>query len=147
MTKEELITLAQQAADNYGLQRSLVCAVIEQESGWNTWAIRYEPAFLIKYVNPIPNLSATERAARSTSWGLMQIMGQVARELKLSAKYLSELCDPELGLSYGCLHLRNKIQRAGGNVGKGLLRYNGGGNQQYDDEVLAKVATYKHLDR
>ena len=46
----QLLTLARQAAADHGLDPVLVCAVIEQESGWNTWSMRYEPAFFARYV-------------------------------------------------------------------------------------------------
>ena len=45
--------------------------------------MRYEPAFFTKYVAPLytnNKITATEAYARGFSWGLMQVMGQVARE-------------------------------------------------------------------
>ena len=75
----EFIALARDAAARYGLDPALVCALIEQESAWDAHAIRYEPGFRSRYVAPLA-LPATEEVARSISWGLMQVMGQVARE-------------------------------------------------------------------
>ena len=49
----KLVALAQRAAEAERLEPALVCAVVEQESGWNPWAIRYEPAFFAKYVAPL----------------------------------------------------------------------------------------------
>ena len=63
---------------------ALVCAIVEQESSWNTWAMRYEPAFFAKYVAGLytnNKITASEAYARGFSWGLMQVMGQVAREM------------------------------------------------------------------
>jgi soluble lytic murein transglycosylase-like protein len=82
-SRAELISLARAAALAHSLDPALVCAVCEQESAWNPWAIRYEPGFLARYVAPLftaGKISATEAYARSFSWGLMQVMGQVARE-------------------------------------------------------------------
>jgi soluble lytic murein transglycosylase-like protein len=82
-TRESLIALARAAAAAHSLDPALVCAVVEQESAWNSWAIRFEPGFLARYVAPLHaagKISATEAYARSFSWGLMQVMGQVARE-------------------------------------------------------------------
>ncbi len=45
-----LQTLARKAAAAQALDPALVCAVVEQESSWNPWAIRYEPVFFSKYV-------------------------------------------------------------------------------------------------
>src|SRR5437899_12544316 len=94
----KLLALAQRAAEAEGLDPALVCAVVEQESAWNPWAMRYEPAFFTKYVAPLytnNKVSATEAYARGFSWGLMQVMGQVAREAGFDALFLSAFRDPE----------------------------------------------------
>src|SRR5579862_8353149 len=101
----KLVALAQHAAEAEGLDPALVCAVVEQESAWNPWAMRYEPAFFAKYVASLytnNKVTASEAYARGFSWGLMQVMGQVAREMGFDAPFLSELCDPEQGLAIGC---------------------------------------------
>ena len=90
---------------------ALVCAMCEQESAWNTYAIRYEPGFRTRYVAPL-GLPPTEEIARSISWGLMQVMGQVAREHGFDGKFLSALCDPALGLDIGCAALASKLVTA-----------------------------------
>src|SRR5690348_850750 len=93
----ELIALARAAAERHHLNAQLVCAVIEQESGWNAWAIRYEPAFYERYVAPQRTSGAltsdTEARARAFSWGLMQVMGQVAREHAFASASLASLCE------------------------------------------------------
>ena len=109
----KLLLLAQRAAEAEGLDAALVCAVVEQESGWNPWAMRYEPAFFAKYVAPLytnNKVGATEAYARGISWGLMQVMGQTAREKGASSLYLSTLCDPAVGLAVGCRILRQKLE-------------------------------------
>lgn len=71
-----LLDLARKAADAEGLDPAVVCAVVEQESAWNTWAMRYEPLFFAKYVAPLytnNKVGATEAYARGFSWGLMQV--------------------------------------------------------------------------
>ena len=108
----KFLVLAQRAAEAEGLDAALVCAVVEQESGWNPWAMRYEPAFFAKYVAPLytnNKVGATEAYARGISWGLMQVMGQTAREKGASSLYLSTLCDPAVGLAVGCRILRQKL--------------------------------------
>ena len=49
----KLIQMAQRAAGAEGLDAALVCAVVEQESGWNPWAMRYEPAFTMRPISYI----------------------------------------------------------------------------------------------
>jgi soluble lytic murein transglycosylase-like protein len=138
---DDLQTLARQIAQRHGLDPTLVCAIVEQESAWNPWAMRYEPAFRQRYVPG--NLAATEATARAFSWGLMQVMGQVAREHGCRARYLSELCDPETALDIGCRVLSAKLDQAGGDLRRALLLWNGGGRPEYADEVLARVARYQ----
>jgi soluble lytic murein transglycosylase-like protein len=142
MKLDELIQLARNVSAQFGLDPALVCAMCEHESnGWDTWAIRYEPAFYQKYVEPM-NLSETEKHARSFSYGLMQVMGQVAREYGFNGKYLTELCDPELNLIYGCKKLARCMKLAKGDVREALLKYNGGGNPKYPDLVLHYYSKY-----
>jgi soluble lytic murein transglycosylase-like protein len=72
----KLVALARRAAEEEGLDPALVCAVVEQESNWNPWAIRYEPLFFAKYVAPLytnNKVGATEAYSRGISWGLMQV--------------------------------------------------------------------------
>ncbi|HXX99800.1 MAG TPA: lytic transglycosylase domain-containing protein [Candidatus Limnocylindrales bacterium] len=142
----KLMALARKAAEAEGLDAAVVCAVVEQESGWNPWAMRYEPLFFAKYVAPLytnNKVGATEAYARGFSWGLMQVMGQTARETGVNSLFLSMLCDPAAGLAVGCKILRKKIEAAGGDLHEALLAWNGGGNPDYADEVMARVAKYR----
>ena len=141
----QLVTIARKYAAAQSLDPALVCAIIEQESGWNTWAIRYEPAFFAKYVASLytnNKVSASEAYARGFSWGLMQVMGQVARETGFDSPFLSALCDPEQGLAIGCKVLRKKFDAMDGDITRALLAWNGGGNPAYPAQVLARQARY-----
>jgi soluble lytic murein transglycosylase-like protein len=141
----QLVTLARKAAGAQSLDPSLVCSVVEQESGWNPWAMRYEPLFFNKYVASLytnNKISASEAYARGFSWGLMQVMGQVARENGFDAPFLSALCDPEQGLTIGCKVLRKKFDAAAGDPARALLAWNGGGNPSYAAQVLARRPHY-----
>jgi soluble lytic murein transglycosylase-like protein len=141
----EIIELARHVAAAHELEPALVCAVIEQESAWNPWAVRYEPGFLSRYIAPLytaGKLSATEAYTRSMSWGLMQVMGQVAREFGFAADSLPELCDPETGIEFGCRILAKRMARARGDVSAALLAWNGGANPDYPSEVLARMRNY-----
>ncbi len=141
----QLLTLARKAATAQSLDPALVCSVVEQESAWNPWAMRYEPAFFAKYVAPLytnNKVSATEAYARGFSWGLMQVMGQVAREAGFEALFLSALCDPEQGLAVGCKVLRKKFDAMAGDTTRALLAWNGGANPAYAAQVLARRSHY-----
>jgi len=88
----ELLALARAAATKHALDftfsvssvpctgTALVCAVVEQESAWDTHSIRYEPAFFAKYVARLytsSKISATEAYARAMSWGLCISAGEL----------------------------------------------------------------------
>ena len=153
------IALARAAAAQHSLDPALVCAIVEQESAWDPHAIRYEPAFRTRYVSPL-GLAPTEEVARSISWGLMQVMGQVAREHGFTAKSLAALCDPATGLAIGCavfaaklrastndaagaVHSSDAASIAGDVVERALELWNGGANTSYAAQVLARVARYQ----
>ena len=138
-----LVNLAKDQAKQLLLDPALVCAVVEQESGWNPWAMRFEPMFLAHYVKPsLPEAPTTGEIARATSWGLMQIMGQVALESGFEGRFYSELCDPAVGLLWGSKKLQHCLDARGGDQEKALLMWNGGGNPEYPNQVLARMRKY-----
>ena len=142
-TQADKIALAKTIALQYDLDQKLVCAICEHESSWNPWAVRYEPAFEKKY-DPTVGISLTEHMGRAFSYGLMQIMGETARELGFTEPYLTELCDPSTGLEFGC----RKLVRCFGqtpdltDIRSVLLKYNGGGDSHYPDLVIPLMAKY-----
>lgn len=104
------------AADTHGLPAGLVAAITCVESAGIPWAYRFEPRFLSMYVSQSPERFGqtsvlSERHGRATSWGLMQIMGQVARERGCVLPYLTALCAPDAGLEWGCRHLSALAKR------------------------------------
>src|SRR5712691_11433692 len=148
ITRRVLMDIVRGKAQQHGVDPALACAVAEQESEWNPWAFRFEASFYRQYVAPLytaEKLKAdlTEMQARATSWGLFQVMGQVAREHDFAGRYLTELCQPDVGAEYGCLVLRQKLERERGDVVRALLAYNGSGRASYADEVLARKPSYE----
>jgi soluble lytic murein transglycosylase-like protein len=73
----------------------------------------------------------------------MQIMGETARELGFKGTYLTELCDPIVGLEYGCRKLGACIEKHPGDTRAALLAYNGGSNPAYPDLVLRLLPKYQ----
>jgi soluble lytic murein transglycosylase-like protein len=156
-TIEARKALAGKWAAKYGLDPAIVCAVADHETGgtWDPYTSRTEEGFYHRYiVNPdgtykitIPLDSIrsrdTEAKHRSTSWGLMQIMGQTARELGYTARYLNSLCDPDAGMDVGCRKLQKCFNRHPGDAAAALQEYNGGSNPQYASQVLARVPVYQ----
>ncbi len=150
MTKNDLIAIARAAAVNAGVDPALVCAVCHHESaGWKQYATRYEPGFYRRYIEPMKDVQVfgavsqdTERQGRAFSYGLMQIMGQVARELGFQGEFLAELTDPLTNVTYGIKRLKKALDKKNGNVREALLDYNGGGIPEYPDLVMAHYNEY-----
>lgn len=130
-----------------GIDTALLCALIDHESSWDQWAIRYEPAFFDKYVLPLMEKdivrTQTEARARATSWGLMQIMGQTARELGFVGRFISELCDPDVGVDFGCLKLKRCMDAHVSNLDAALLAYNGGADPTYPQAIKNLIPQYR----
>lgn len=133
----------------FRLEAGLIRAIVDQESGGNVKARRYEEAFYRRYIQDQPkenlrgywphNISnATERHERSTSWGAMQIMGQTARERGFRGDF-PDLLQPSAGVYWGCLEFNRLLQKHNGNIQAALLSYNGGGNKNYPAEVMARI--------
>ncbi len=144
---EKPIDLARSAAARHGLDADLVCAVIEHESSWRMYEIRYEQEFFDRYCLPLsknPEITPTEARARAFSWGLMQVMGQTAREFGYKGA-LPALCIPQNGIEIGCKVLAHKVAVNQGNVRDALNAWNGGANPSYADEVLAKSVKYRTI--
>src|SRR5277367_117832 len=138
--------LAGKYAAKYGLDAALVAAVCEQESSWNCFAARYEPAFFSRYNQPMISngtlSNMTEATLRSMSIGLMQTMGEVVREFGYKGNLLA-LTDPDTSLDWGCQKLKKCLDTAGGDFHTALQHWNGGSNLSYADEVLARMSKYQ----
>lgn len=153
MKKEDLQKIAVMVALNMGLDPALVCAVCAHESGWNPEAMRYEPAFYHRYIESMEGLSDEEMTLRATSIGLMQVMGQTAREQHFADASLTALWDPLKGITEGCRKLKKCLSLEAhehgtymSDVAAALLRYNGGGNAHYPTLVLEHYKDYAYLN-
>lgn len=148
--RKYILRSIESASLEYNLTPTLLAAVILTESGGNPLATRHEPDFYRRYLRGKalseipgywpPRVSAnttTEMFLRSTSMGLMQVLGQTARESGFQSDYLVELYDPGLNIPMGAKILASKMKRYGKD---GLLRYNGGADEDYPRRVEAKIA-------
>jgi soluble lytic murein transglycosylase-like protein len=116
----------------YKLDPKLVRAVILVESKGNHHAMRYEPKWrynpgineLSIYAQNIGASFSTVDMAMATSWGSMQVMGAVAYELGFR-DWFPKLCG-ELGVKYGCMVIRRKIDRYGPDPATVYAAYNAG---------------------
>lgn len=134
-------------SERYDIPPGLIRAIIQVESGGNPYAVRYEKNF--RWLNePLDRFhwhTDTERVMQKTSWGLMQIMGVIARDMGFKERFLTELLDPRINIEYGCQHLKNFYDKYN-TWEKAILSYNAGSprknedgeyvNQAYLDKVL-----------
>lgn len=142
MTSEVLRSLIAAHPDRGQLPVEAVLAVTMKESSFREYAIRYEDHYQW-LVGDQGTMSVAERLGQKHSWGLMQVMGGLARELGFTGAF-HELWTPETGLKYGMLYL-NKLYKRHGNWPDTLAAYNAGSvrrvdgkyvNQAYVDAVL-----------
>lgn len=109
-----LITIAAKAAE---VDVNLIAAIVMQESAGKSWVTRYEQDFAYLY-NPSAFAQLrgvteiTEIQHQKTSWGLMQVMGAVAREVGYSSD-LTELARPPVGLRWGCEKFKANVAKYG----------------------------------
>ena len=152
MTESPYASQIEHAALRNNLPVPLVRSVVQVESSFSPWAGRYEHGFFTTYVRDKPVVvnppcpEETERRWRACSWGLMQIMGQTARELGFRGVFLSELCDVDIGLEFGCRYLNKQALRYRERYGwegvvaaynAGSVKTNGPGfvNQRYVEKI------------
>ena len=132
--------LVEEQAQAFKLDPEILAGLVCHESHGNQYAMRVETNFKwisADYAKHRPSLMsiATEFWGRKTSWGLCQVMGQVARERGFGG-WWPALCEPDLGLHYGAIHLAWCIEHCQDDLRAGLRRYNGGGIRNYPDKVL-----------
>lgn len=148
---KDLGPLIIKTAERHGLDPFVVQAIVNVESAGNQWAARIEPGwrhfFLVRdYADKLGITYATEETCQRMSWGLMQVMGAVAREYGFKG-HLTELVQPELNLEIGCKHLKKFFVKYG-LIEDAVSSYNQGGaykteggnykNYKYVDKVFAE---------
>jgi soluble lytic murein transglycosylase-like protein len=137
------------AADDHELDPNLVEAVVIAESSGHTDAFRYEPGFYATYIKGKPEYATWNPRRVASSYGLMQVMFTTAK-LYGYGELPELLFLPDVGLKYGCLHLKRLLAWAKGDTRKALAAYNGGqGNhtapqpQRYASKVLKLYESVK----
>lgn len=131
-----LVALVRDTAIRHKLDPNWVLAVIQVESAGVPHRTKYEPDW-IYFCKPEFHAKRqgidvpTETQLQKFSYGLMQIMGGVAREWGYSDP-LVLLVDPIRSLEYGCRHLADKRRRYP--LGRDwIAAYNGGSPRKNPD--------------
>jgi len=145
-------------AKMHNLSPSLIGAMVSIESNGNPYATRYESDYRylvdIERFAKLSNISfQTEVIHQKTSWGLMQVMGGVARE-HFFKESLTSLVKPKRSLHIGCLHYKKFLMQHE-NESDAISAYNQGGpyktergeykNQWYVNAVLKRKKELQDL--
>lgn len=144
---------------------ALLAGIVQEESKFDEWAERSEPSYernptitkqakaWSKAHGGIPT-ALTEERDRSRSMGLMQTMGQTAREQGLSNRYLSVLFAPRESLRQGAVKLHALLKRYGKDTLAAITAYNqGSAHMVHGTYVIARYGyrvstawqTYKEI--
>ena len=140
--KPEILSAIQEAALSAELPISIVRGIVCTESSGNPEAARREPEFYDRYIKT----TWPGDWGRATSWGLMQIMGQVARERGFRGDF-SELLQPEVGLYWGCRQLavlKERYFKKHGGAGV-IAAYNQGNARKIGNHFANQPYVYKVL--
>lgn len=134
-------------AQRNGLDPIWVAACILTESNAEPYSSRYEPGFNYLYypriwAEKLDITVETETVHQKTSWGLMHVMGAVAREHGFTG-HLTQLIEPKMSLLYGCLHL-SKFYKKYADIFDAISAYNQGSARKTDGGLYVNQ---RHVDR
>lgn len=150
-----------------GVKPEVVAAIIFQESKGNPIAYKPEKGFTHLYLDPktkeelggfwpspVPDEEG-ERWARGASWGLMQIMGQTARETGLKSQYLTALMIPDINIAIGTTYFKRLLNKQKGfppdeAYFRALTAYNAGNpnserGKKYAATILDHIAKKRYF--
>jgi len=149
--KEDLVTILIKTAQNYQVDAELVCAIAQCESNIDALAIRYEPGW--KYIlnaeifakkNNITN--GTEIHLQAMSYGVMQIMGSVCRELFYQGPLTALISDPALTINLAVKKLKMFLDRYG-NEEDAIACWNAGNRKKYVINGLLQYSNQSYVDK
>jgi len=160
LTQADLIALLRSCAENFNVDPDLVVAIATIESGIYPLATRFEPNWKYfwrtkEFAKSLGITEATERVHQATSWGCLQVMGAVARELGFTDQ-LPALCTPDNGIRMGCKKLA-RLSEKYENEEAIIAAYNAGSarrlpggkweNQDYVTKVSERLRKLRAIGR
>ena len=152
MTKEETVIELIKASQKYGLNADLVCSIASIESNCNHLAIRYEPKF--RWVLNVPKMASrnnisidTEQTMQQMSFGPLQIMGGVLREMFYQDELTKMIYDPALVIDFSCKRLKMLFDKYGNIIDDVLACWNGGNRKKYLINGLLQYSNQSYVDK
>lgn len=149
MTRDALTALIESHPDRGALPVPCILAFCMAESSFKSYALKYEDHYRW-LVGDQATMRIGEKLGQKHSWGLMQVMGAVARELGFTGPF-TDLWEPEIGIRYG-MRLLKKLWSRYENWPDVIASYNAGSpvridgkykNQAYVDKVLGYWNEYE----
>jgi soluble lytic murein transglycosylase-like protein len=159
MDKNAVISIVRSTAGSVGIDPNLAQAIAEHETACDPTKTRYEPdwAYLVtpdKFAKVLGISERTETELQKFSWGALQVMGSVARELGYQAQ-LPLLSQPQMGILYGCRKI-HALARAHSDIQDLIAAYNAGvavkvdgkyRNENYVQSVIENLTRIKRSPR
>lgn len=151
MTHEDCLVYLSKKAKSYGIDDLLVISIAQVESNVNPLSVRYEPKW--KYLLDVEkfakknNITAdTETVLQSLSYGPMQIMGSVCRELFFQDTLVKLFHMPELAIDLSVKKLKMWLDKYG-NIEDAIACWNGGNRKKYLINGLLQYSNQKYVDK
>lgn len=158
MDTQVIYAMVTDQARKIGVDPDLAMAIAATESNGNQYAVRFEPNWkyfvnlsMYAQVNFITTM--TEQVLQQCSWGPMQIMGSVARELGYQGP-LTALTEPSVAIKFSIAKLK-KLCDTYEDENALISAYNAGTprkkpdgkfeNQEYVEKVTARLKTLRRL--
>ena len=151
MTTEETLKEIIKSCQKYGLNADLVCCMAKIESNCNHLAVRYESKF--RWVLNVDKMAkkngiseGTENVLQQMSFGPLQIMGGVLREMFYQDELTKMIYDPLLVIDYSCKRIKMLFDKYG-NIDDALACWNGGNRKKYLINGLLQYSNQSYVDK
>lgn len=118
-SKTELVAMIDEIANDHGLEKALVHAIVAAESAYDIQAV-----------------------SRAGAIGLMQLMPATAADYGVTAR--EALFDPETNVKTGIRHLRRLLDKYNNDYGRAIMAYNAG--EGVVDRTNSRVTYRETLD-
>jgi hypothetical protein len=141
----DLAAIIEIEAKAQGLDPLLVQAICEHEAQGNAYKVRFEPAwryfhFPAEWASRLLITVETEKTCQAMSWGPMQVMGAVAREMGFEQD-LTYLTEAATGIRFGCKKLKALLVHYGNEM-DAISAYNQGSPRKTAGGLYMNAKTY-----